>query len=306
MRLVKDLGMEYASLKSKTKTRFGLYICPDCEKAFRTATSSVKSGNTTRCRECSRKVVRKKNLKYGDERASVAFYSIVQGRKKKGVVNSIFKNQRHNSKFREHPAPTYTNKELKQWLYSQPLFHKLYDEWVDSGYLKEKKPSVDRIDDNISYKMSNIQLMTWGDNKSKFNSDRISGVNRSQSRQVYQYDMDGSLIGIFHSMMDAQRSTGVSAGYICEVCNGNKDSANGYKWGATKRGKYLTMDLLKDLLMDEKNQNLTVEGFIEMLITQGLIPPKKEEMLSVTDPLGIDKLPKDDSTFSDSYMEVGK
>ncbi len=286
MTLIKDLGMVYPTLKSKAKTRFGLYICPDCEKAFRTTTSNVKSGGTTRCRDCGDKVVAKKNLKYGDVKASGAIYAQSHRRKKTGVVNSLYKDQRHNSKTRGHPQPAYTKKELKQWLYSQPLFHELYNEWVESRYLKEEKPSVDRIDDSLPYKMSNIQLMTWGENKNKFHRDRITGVNRSQSRQVYQYDMNDGLIGIFHSMKEASRATGLSVSDICEVCNGNKDSASGYRWEATKRGKFMTTDLLKELLLDERNQKLSVGGFVKVLRSQGLLPQKKEEVLSVTDPIG--------------------
>ncbi len=63
----------------------------------------------------------------------------------------------------------------------------------------------------------------------------------------------------------------------------------------------MTVEFLKELLEDPEYRNLSVKEFVEMLKSLGVWDFKPD-----TDPLGIDKLPKDDSTFSDSYMEVGK
>lgn len=46
--LLKDLGMQYATSKSKHKRRFGLYKC-FCGNEFNTTTVSVKNGNTKSC-----------------------------------------------------------------------------------------------------------------------------------------------------------------------------------------------------------------------------------------------------------------
>lgn len=86
---------------------------------------------------------------------------------KKGLLSCIYNDQLKSCKKRPKPYPTYTKKELGEWLFSQSNFDKLYKNWVNSGHKKDLRPSVDRIDDNISYNMSNIQLMTWKENNEK-------------------------------------------------------------------------------------------------------------------------------------------
>ncbi len=91
-------------------------------------------------------------------------------RSKKGVANVIYNSQRLHSKKRGHRLPEYTKQELKEWLYSQKLFHELYLEWVNSGHKRRLKPSVDRKHDDVHYCMSNIVLITWEENNSKTNT----------------------------------------------------------------------------------------------------------------------------------------
>ena len=67
---------------------------------------------------------------------------------KGGVVSMIYSTQKANSVKRNHPLPSYTRQELKEWLFSQSLFHELYDDWVSSGYKRNLKPSVDRVFDD--------------------------------------------------------------------------------------------------------------------------------------------------------------
>jgi hypothetical protein len=52
MKLIKDLGLIYASKNSKQKTRHGIYLCPACDKEFTANTNNVNYGKTTRCRKC--------------------------------------------------------------------------------------------------------------------------------------------------------------------------------------------------------------------------------------------------------------
>ena len=46
--LLKDLGMQYATSKSKNKKRYGLYKC-FCGNEFRTCGESIKRGHTQSC-----------------------------------------------------------------------------------------------------------------------------------------------------------------------------------------------------------------------------------------------------------------
>ncbi len=117
-------------------------------------------------------------------------------RTKKGVVTQLYKHQRTNSKKRGHRMPEYSKKELEDWLYSQSLFHELYNEWVQSGYKNRLKPSIDRKDDDIHYCMANIQLMTWQANNKKGHKDRGTVI------EIFRL---GKSVGVFKSLKQAGR-----------------------------------------------------------------------------------------------------
>ena len=86
---------------------------------------------------------------------------------KKGISVILYNGQKSSSIKRGHPAPDYTLEEFRYWLFNQDKFHKLYQEWVDSGYHKDIKPSTDRLDDSLPYSLSNLQVITWKENSLK-------------------------------------------------------------------------------------------------------------------------------------------
>jgi len=153
-----------------------------------------------------------------------------KNRTKKGLVTRIYGNQRNSAKERGHELPTYTNKELREWLFSQSLFHILYDNWKRLDYQTEYVPSVDRKNDYISYTMSNIQLITWDENRRKGHSDMKSGKNTKTSKKVSQYTKEGELIKTHYSIHEAGRCTGVGFQNISKCCNGKRKSIGGFVW----------------------------------------------------------------------------
>lgn len=50
------------------------------------------------------------------------------------------------------------------------------------------------------------------------------------SKQVNQYDMDGTLVATYPSAMEAARQTGFAQGYISSCCNGKYKSAYKFIW----------------------------------------------------------------------------
>jgi len=151
-------------------------------------------------------------------------------RTKRGLVGRIYSSQKSSSLKRGHASPTYSHEEIREWLYSQPLFHKLYDNWKRLDYQKMYKPSVDRIDDYIGYTIANIQLMTWGENSAKGHKDRIDGINNKLNKGVVQYTKEGEHIAEYHSTIEAKRQTGVWHSSISAVCAGKRVSAGGFFW----------------------------------------------------------------------------
>lgn len=66
-------------------------------------------------------------------------------------------------------------------------------------------------------------------------------INRSdQSKEVFQYTLDGQLIGKYPSVRQASRDTGINQGSICECCKGNKwhNTAGGYVWHYKEKEAY--------------------------------------------------------------------
>lgn len=151
-------------------------------------------------------------------------------RTKVGVSGSIYYSQRLSSVRRNHPPPSYTKQQLKDWLFNQELFHKLYDSWVASDYDRKLKPSCDRTDDYLSYSLGRLQLMTWQENNDKGNSDRKNGINNKANKAVSQYSKDGKPVGEYPSAYEAHRRTGISRGNISLVCNGKRKTAGGFIW----------------------------------------------------------------------------
>ena len=157
-------------------------------------------------------------------------YSIDYRHSKEGIVNKIYNHQIETSKQRKHQLPSYTKDELQEWLFNQPNFDKLYNNWVESGYDKWLKPSTDRKDDYKSYTIDNIQLMTWKENFNKGHNDRKNGINNKQSKAVLQFNINGKLINRYHSMKYAGRVTGFEVKSIRRTCKGERKTAYGFVW----------------------------------------------------------------------------
>lgn len=56
--LIKELGMLYATEKSKEKRRYGMYECPKCLKPYKASISTATNGSSSGCTSC-------KNIKHG-------------------------------------------------------------------------------------------------------------------------------------------------------------------------------------------------------------------------------------------------
>ena len=151
---------------------------------------------------------------------------------KKGVITVFYSTQRKSSKERGHPMPNYSNKDLQDWLYNDWLFNLLYDNWVNCDYIKDIKPSLDRLDDTKPYSFDNIQLMTWGDNLSKSSKDKSSGKLKASMplRPVAQFTKQGEYMAEYFSMSEAARQSGVKVNNIWNNLNGVCKSSGGFVW----------------------------------------------------------------------------
>ena len=149
----------------------------------------------------------------------------------KSVVGVMYSCQKSASKVRGHAPPAYTKEELLAWVNKQPIKDKLWQDWIDSDFATDLKPSIDRLDDYKGYYFGNIRLCTWGENKAKGHADRKAGINNKHSKAVLQYDKNtGILIKEYHSVMEAARNINKSRSSICMCCNGQRKTAHGCIW----------------------------------------------------------------------------
>jgi len=157
-------------------------------------------------------------------------YSKHKKRTKEGLVKRMYWSQRTNAKQRGHHLPFYTKQELKDWLYSQKIFHELYDNWKSSGFEKSLTPSCDRLDDYKSYTLDNLQVVTWIENNQRSHKDMISGVNNKRGKPVVGVNIYTGERFEFHSIHEAGRKTPADYQNIWKCIKGKYNSAGGYKW----------------------------------------------------------------------------
>jgi len=162
-----------------------------------------------------------------ESKAKVLKYS----RTTKGLVTAIYSQQRRNSRKRNHPNPTYTNKQLYEWIVLQPNFNTTYNNWVNSNYETNLRPSCDRIKSILPYTLNNLQLVTWEENNNNAKEERKKGkLITSQCKAIIGTSIKTKESVEFYSTMQAERELGVSNSSITQTCKGNVRQAGGYYW----------------------------------------------------------------------------
>jgi len=151
---------------------------------------------------------------------------------KNGLIQSIFNRQNQITKRKKYKKVNHTKKELTIWLYSQPLFHELFDNWVKSGYKKDLIPSCDRTDDYQGYSLDRLQLMTWGENDKKGKLDKKNGINRKQLKAIIGINIKTGKIKKYYSASKASRELNIEQSNIRGCCKKRKyyKTAGGYRW----------------------------------------------------------------------------
>lgn len=104
-------------------------------------------------------------------------------------------------------------------------FKRLYSEWVKSGFAKQAKPSIDRINAKKPYMEDNIQLLTWCENRYKQRME----FSFLRAKTVYQIK-NNKIVNTFKSVTDTVRKTGIHQANLSSVLNGKRKHCAGYRW----------------------------------------------------------------------------
>ena len=214
------------------KRTYSLVQCPSCSSTRDVRVDALKDQQSTLCRSCVNRA-RTNNSKTGK------FNRLDHYRTLEGHITAIWNGQRQRSKRNGWAEPAYSREELIEWVRNQPNASDLYTAWELSGYEKNLAPSIDRLDDYKPYSFDNIRLVDWETNNIKGRESQIAGDNTKNCRAVRQLDLNGNVIAEFHSIMAAQRQTGVNNSHIYNACRGYRMAngkqktvltAGGFKW----------------------------------------------------------------------------
>lgn len=145
----------------------------------------------------------------------------------KYLTARMYGNQRANSRDRGHNPPEYSLEELREWMRSQPQLETLFKNYKESGGDYELAPSIDRLNDEVGYNLSNIQLGTYRENKER--------EYEKKSKAIFQISLDDEVIKEWSSMRGAARELEISYSMIQRVCcdkevNKCYKTAGGYKF----------------------------------------------------------------------------
>ena len=142
----------------------------------------MADGHLNKCKECTR-------LDTNENEKCLYSSKSSYDKTEKGVIRVLYKTQKSNSKRRGHNPPSYTKEEFKVWLYHNG-FKVLYDNWVANKYDKDKKPSVDRLNEFKGYSLSNIRLVTWKENRHRQYEDikKSRGTGGKRCKKVICID----------------------------------------------------------------------------------------------------------------------
>lgn len=178
----------------------------------------MQDGHLNKCKSCTKLDVKKNLEKVGNG------YDFSE----KGVIRVIYKTQKRHNAIRGHGPLPFSKDDLSKWMYDNN-FKEIYDNWAASGYDKNKKPSIDRVNDFEGYGFDNMVLCTWKDNANHQVCDRISGNGKSGRlcKRVYKFSKCLSLIAEYVSLNSAIRDCGYSIEYAIK---NKRPCKNGFYW----------------------------------------------------------------------------
>ena len=171
--LIEDLGMMFASDKSKRKHRYGLYKCGFCGTRFKANTNDINRGDTKSCGCYNKRRASETHKTHGLGYTRLYnIWSKLKGR----VLNPKYKN------YNDYGGRGITI--CDEW---KNDFKSFYDWSILNGYEENKSLSIDRIDNDGNYEPSNCR---WTTKTIQSRNQRIRKDNTSGYKGVSYHKRD--------------------------------------------------------------------------------------------------------------------
>lgn len=147
---------------------------------------------------------------------------------KKGIVTNMFSHIKDRSKKYKREV-SFNSYQLYKWCMAKPEFHIIFKKWLENGYKKEDKPSIDRIDPYGGYTFCNIQILTCKQNLVKGYTE----VAAKKHKPITQKTLSGSIVAKYNSIKEAAKVSGISQGLISNVLIGKRKHTHGFIFSYT-------------------------------------------------------------------------
>lgn len=144
-------------------------------------------------------------------------------RTKKGIVSTTFAHMKERCVKYDREL-SFTRIELLDWCIKQKMFHTLFNKWVKANYIKDLKPSIDRLDPLKGYSFDNIRITTYKINRTKGDKEK----DIIWGKPIILCDQFGNHIKKFHSLKQAALELNINSSKIGEVLRGVRKKVGEY------------------------------------------------------------------------------
>lgn len=156
---------------------------------------------------------------------------------KNSWINYSYSGQKSRSKIIHDSSIGYTKNEYIEWLKKQDHLDKLLITWINSGKKISLTPSVDRLENNRTYELDNIRLVTWDVNRLSEVGGKVHVKKYEMLKHtpVVKIDINtGDIIDRYNTLKDASTANNILIGGISRSIKIKGNKAGGYLWMTEK------------------------------------------------------------------------
>lgn len=188
----------------------------------------MADGHLNKCKECTKRYTRERDTRPLDikryrtnpDRYLKHKYYMIRRRCQLKYRGGRIKGKQYRNSY--YGREFLSQQEWEEWCeQSKKTFLALWSNWVESGWDRNKSPSIDRIDNRLGYIVGNLQWTTAFGNTQRYLEDLYK-----EKGEVVAYK-DGKEIGRYKNQMEAAQALKIDHKRISAAIT-NERKCNGY------------------------------------------------------------------------------